>query len=57
MWLLFWSHQHFSIAIGLIAALGAGVLFGVFMASYYAYGRRKYGIPLWRDFNPASNGT
>ncbi len=57
MWLLFWSHQHFSIAIGLIVALGAGVLFGVFMASYYAYGRRKYGIPLWRDFNPASNGT
>jgi nitric oxide reductase large subunit len=57
MWLLFWSHLRLSAVVGLVSASGAGVLFGIIMASYYAHGRRKYGIPLWRNFNPSSNGT
>ena len=57
MWLFFWSHRGFSVIAGLISASLAGVLFGLSMAGYYAYGRRKYGIPLWHDFNPPPDGT
>jgi amino acid transporter len=34
-----------------IGAVIAGVVFGFSMASYYAIGRRKYSIPLWKDFH------
>jgi polyferredoxin len=27
----------------------AGLFFGLFMAIYYAIGRRKYQLPLWKD--------
>jgi len=57
MWLFFWSHRGFSVKASLIEASSAGVLFGICMASYYAYGRRKYGIPMWRDFNSSPDGT
>ena len=29
------------------ACVSAGVMFGIAMASYYAYGRRKYQLPEW----------
>ena len=29
----------------------SAVCFGVAMASYYAYGRRRYGLPFWRDLD------
>lgn len=37
-----------------IGATAAGVLFGLFMAAYYAMGRRKYQLPLWKDLSATS---
>lgn len=39
---------------GLLAAsdVGAGVLFGLIMAAYYASGRRKHKLPGWQDLEP-----
>ena len=34
-------------------ALVTGPMFGLFMASYYAYGARRHNLPKWRDFQPA----
>jgi hypothetical protein len=36
----------------LSASATAGAMFGVWMATYYAYGRRKHKLPLWKDFHP-----
>jgi hypothetical protein len=54
MWLFPVMHQgYFPMRIILVSAGCAGLIFGVGMAGYYAYGRRKHAIPLWQDFNPA----
>ncbi len=29
----------------------AGLVFGILMATYYAIGRRKYKLPLWKDLS------
>src|SRR5439155_21462050 len=50
MWFTVWLHQGMSPYAAFDAALLAGVLFGLCMAAYYRYGARKYGIPLWKDF-------
>lgn len=34
-------------AVLLGASAGAGVLFGITMATYYAYGRKRYKLPKW----------
>ena len=36
----------------LLSSVLAGVFFGLTMAAYYAYGRRKYQLPLWKNFHP-----
>lgn len=48
MWFTVWSHKSPDAAF--VAALFAGVFFGLCMAAYYRYCARKYGIPLWKDF-------
>jgi hypothetical protein len=50
MWFIVWSHQGRSPNAAFVAALFAGLFFGLCMAAYYRYGARKHGIPLWRDF-------
>ena len=35
------------------SALLSGPMFGLFMASYYAFGARRHNLPKWRDFQPA----
>mgnify|MGYP000013945724 CR=1 FL=1 len=35
----------------LLGASLAGICFGLFMATYYAMGRRKYRLPLWKDLH------
>ena len=47
MW--FWQWSDTGMSAGLAAALSvvAGLLFGLSMASYYAYGRRKHRLPPW----------
>ena len=49
MWLLVWSHTDFELQGVFIASGLAGLLFGVFMALYYAYGRYKYKLPKWNS--------
>lgn len=39
----------------LIGAGGAGLFFGIGMASYYAYGKRKYKLPSWQDLDEQSS--
>lgn len=49
MWLMLWQHQDKSLgAIGISVAM-AGLLFGMGMACYYEWGRRKHGLPAWKD--------
>lgn len=35
----------------LVGAVVAGLLFGIGMASYYAYGKRKYKLPSWQELD------
>ncbi|MCE9619192.1 MAG: DUF6404 family protein [Planctomycetes bacterium] len=48
-----WYHRWMQLDILGIAAVAAGVLFGLCMASIYSYGKLKHGLPSWQDFNPA----
>ncbi|HSX65549.1 MAG TPA: DUF6404 family protein [Pseudoxanthomonas sp.] len=52
MWLLLWDRQGTPMALGAVAALFAGTLFGLTMAWYTRYSAHKRGIPRWQDFNP-----
>ena len=47
MWLVTWSQQQQSMYISVVSACAAGLFFGLAMAGYYAYGRRKYKLPSW----------
>jgi len=49
MWLAVWSSQGMGFRAALFSALFAGVLFGVSMAAYYAYGRKKHQFPTWKS--------
>jgi hypothetical protein len=49
MWLGVWSFQGMSIRAALFGAVSAGVMFGVSMAAYYAYGRKKHQFPTWQS--------
>lgn len=49
MWLAGWSAQAFSLRAALLNAVFAGALFGVSMAAYYAYGRKKHLFPTWQS--------
>jgi len=49
MWFMQWSGQGMTLTAGGMAAATAGALFGVTMAIYYAYGKRKYKLPSWND--------
>jgi hypothetical protein len=42
-----WSSQGLGIGTALFNALFTGVLFGLAMATYYAYGRKKHQFPSW----------
>lgn len=49
MWLFFWSGE--GLPWGNIAskAILGGFLFGIGMAAYYAYGRKRYKLPAWNN--------
>ncbi|MEP5728973.1 MAG: DUF6404 family protein [Sulfitobacter sp.] len=49
MWFISWRGQDFTIVAAAGAASLAGVVFGIVMATYYARGRRKYGLSRWED--------
>ena len=50
MWLVLWSWRGMPITFVLVAALGAGVLFGLLMATYFRYLARKHNLPSWTDY-------
>lgn len=47
MWLLVWSHLGGSAVVAASAAIAAGLLFGLIMASYYHHIARKHKLPVW----------
>lgn len=49
MWWWQWERQGMSLTAAALTALGAGVCFGLCMAAYYAFGRRKHGLPTWKE--------
>lgn len=51
MWFLTWSRQGMSGSGALAASAFAGFLFGLSMAGYYAYSRRKHGLPPWQELH------
>jgi hypothetical protein len=57
MWLFLWRSQAVPAAAVVIAAVGAGLLFGISMATYYAFGRRKYKLPPWHGLQAGSAGA
>lgn len=48
MSLTVWANN-FKPAAAVLASLAAGAVFGVSLAAYYAYGRRKHKLPLWHE--------
>jgi hypothetical protein len=51
MWFTVWSSRGMPPGLALSGAAGAGILFGLCMALYYAYGRRKHRLPLWSSLD------
>ncbi|WP_295953910.1 DUF6404 family protein [Rhodoferax sp.] len=51
MWLIIWRTQQLSMLASAVTAVVAGGLFGLAMAGYYAYGRRKHRLPAWKDLS------
>jgi uncharacterized membrane-anchored protein len=52
MWFLTWSRSGMSPTGAVTTAVFGGVLFGLMMASYYYWGRRKHRLPEWKDLLP-----
>jgi hypothetical protein len=50
MWFTQWSGEDLSSAEVLLSALSAGFFFGLSMAFYYAYGKRRYSLSRWENF-------
>jgi len=49
MWFFTWSQSGMDMHAAMLTSTVSGFLFGVSMASFYAYGRRKYKLPKWTD--------
>ena len=50
MWLLGWPRKDTPIAITVVTALFAGLLFGVIMAALYRRRAQKLALPRWEDY-------
>ena len=49
MYLMFWRSQQLPVTMTLMAAVAAGVLFGILMALYYRRARTKYKLTEWEE--------
>lgn len=49
MWLFVWPGQQVTLASAAPSILSVGVLFGVILAGWYQYSRRKHQLPDWKD--------
>jgi len=57
MWLFLWRAQAVPAETVLIVVFVAGLLFGTCMASYYAFGRRRYKLPPWNSLQAERAGV
>ena len=51
-WWFLWADSGRAPVHMLTSAIVAGVFFGIFMAAYFAYGKRKHRLPSWHEFTP-----
>jgi hypothetical protein len=51
MWLVVWQRLNMSAVEAVLASATAGLFFGLAMGGYYAYGRRKHGLPSWEELS------
>ncbi len=51
IWLLVWSPTTMSFRVVALRVIVAGLLFGLCMAAYYYYGRKKHNLPSWNDLS------
>ncbi|HEX3599508.1 MAG TPA: DUF6404 family protein [Lacipirellulaceae bacterium] len=51
MWFMFSSHQGLPPAQAIVFAIVVGAIFGLTMASYYAVGAWRYGLPRWTELS------
>jgi len=49
MWFTQWEHAGMGLAQAGWSAAAAGLFFGLSMAGYYAWGRRKHALPAWEQ--------
>lgn len=49
MWFWRWRDEGMVVAAAVIVSLLTGLFFGVSMACYTAYSRKKYGLPSWES--------
>jgi hypothetical protein len=49
MWMMDWSHHHPDVRVALTSACIAGLLFGLFLAAFYAWQHKKHGLPRWES--------
>ncbi len=54
MWFAHWKNQGMPSIGAIVAALGAGALFGSLMAAYYKWKARKLGLTSWEDLGKNS---
>jgi hypothetical protein len=57
MWLFFWRPQATTATAAFVSVVVAGLLFGVTIAMYYAFSRRKYKLPPWHSVQAANAGA
>lgn len=50
MWLLFWRAQDLSAGAVVGFSALAGLVFGLIMAGYYRWHRRRLALPRWEDY-------
>ena len=50
MWFLQWQTLRLSLEVAILAAAGAGLLFGLLMAAYYRWKANQLQLPTWENY-------
>ena len=54
VWFVMWRSAATPPMVAVFGAAAAGTLFGLSMGAYYAYGRKKHGLPAWSSLKATS---
>jgi hypothetical protein len=49
MWMMDWSRHPADVRVALTSACSAGLFFGLTLAAFFAWQRRKHGLPRWES--------